>query len=92
MRIEYKYNDELIDLKESKNEEDVEFLITILNEDVRNQLKKIREFFAKNDILTDVHVYTLGNNKYQLIVRKDFYIEFILQLFKQQLVQEIKWV
>lgn len=92
MRIEYKLNEQLIDLKESANGDDVEFLITVLDENVKNQLKKIREYFAENNILTDVHFYTLANNRYQLIVRKDFYLEFVFQLFKQQLVEEMKWV
>jgi hypothetical protein len=92
MLIQYKYNEKLIELKESANGDDVEFLITILDEEVKNHLKKVREYFAENNILTDVHVYTLANNRYQLIVRKDFYLEFVFQLFKQKLVEEMKWV
>lgn len=92
MRIQYKYNEKLIELKEVANGDDVEFFITILDEEAKNQLKKIREYFAENNILTDVHLYTLANNRYHLIVRKDFYIEFVSQLFKQQLVEEMKWV
>ena len=92
MELYYQFDQTMLDLKESPNGEDVEFTLQIFNDELKNRLTEIRKYFNTNKILTDVHVYIHPNNRYQIIVRKDFRLEFILQLFKQQLVREIKWV
>lgn len=92
MKLVYKYDAKLFDLKEKPNGEDIEFSLTLLDVEVKKSLVKIREYFDANNIITDIQVYTHPNNHYQIIVRKDFYHDFVLQLFKQQLLQELKWV
>ncbi|MGZ4159608.1 MAG: hypothetical protein ACXVNF_02250, partial [Neobacillus sp.] len=92
MELVYKYNEKLLDLKESINGEDIEFNIFSLGIDIKKQIFNIQEYFNRNDILTDILVYTHAHKKYQIIVRIEFYTDFVLQLFKQQLLQEIKWV
>ncbi|MCM3725527.1 hypothetical protein M3226_07510 [Neobacillus cucumis] len=52
---------------------------------------EVRQYFDDNSVLTDIHYYIHPNNNYQVIVRNDFYNEFIIQLFRQQLLKEIKW-
>jgi len=91
MKAAYKYDEELLELRETANEEDIEFSITLLNSELKKRMIKVREFFEENKVLTDIHYYIHPNNRYQVIVRKDFYNELIIQLFRQQLLKEITW-
>ncbi|MEO2074154.1 MAG: hypothetical protein ABGX20_01975 [Bacillus sp. (in: firmicutes)] len=92
MKVEYKYNPQLLDITETANGEDIEFTITLSDTNLKKGLKKVREYFEDNKVLTDIHYYIHPNNNYQIIVRSDFYNEFLIQLFRQELLQEIKWV
>lgn len=91
MIVAYKYDEKLLELNETANGDDIEFLITLFDSELKKRLIKVREFFEDNKILTDIHYYIHPNNKYQIIVRKDYYNEFLIQLFRQELLQEIKW-
>jgi hypothetical protein len=92
MKIEYKYNKELLKITEELNGDDMEFHLTFFEADLKLRIEKIKEFFNENSIVTDILVYKHPNNHFQIIVRKDFYQDFILQLFKQQLIQELRWI
>ncbi|CAH2713658.1 hypothetical protein BACCIP111895_00794 [Neobacillus rhizosphaerae] len=92
MNVEYKYDENLLELKEFVNGDDIEFLITLHDSKLKEKIVKVREFFEENRVLTDIHYYIHPNNRYQVIVRKDYYNEFIIQLFRQQLVKELIWV
>ncbi|MEH7117933.1 hypothetical protein V7128_11000 [Neobacillus vireti] len=92
MRVEYSYDSKLIQLNESANGADIEFFITLFENELKKKLMKVRQYFDDNKVLTDIHYYIHPNNNYQVIVRNDFYNEFIIQLFRQQLLKEIKWV
>jgi hypothetical protein len=91
MRVEYSYDKKHIELKETSNGDDIEFFITLMNSELKKNLMKVRQYFDDNRVLTDFHYYIHPNNNYQVIVRNDFYNEFIIQLFRQQLLKEIKW-
>jgi hypothetical protein len=91
VKVEYKYNEQFLDLKETSNEDDFEFTLTFDDIHWKKKIQKIREHFEANNIITDVLFYIHPNNRFQIIVRKDYYNEFIIQLFRQQIVQEIKW-
>jgi len=92
MRVEYSYDSKLIQLNESANGDDIEFFITLYDNELKKKLMQVRKYFDDNKVLTDIHYYIHPNNNYQVIVRNDFYNEFIIQLFSQQLLKEIKWV
>jgi len=92
MRIEYIYDKNLLEIKEVANGNDMEFLITLFETELKKKLVKVRQYFDENKVLTDIHFYIHSNNNFQVIVRNDFYNEFIIQLFKEQLLQEIKWI
>jgi hypothetical protein len=92
MRIEYKYNEEDLKISEAPNGDDIEFNLFLFKEDLKQDLIKIRDYFSTNNIITDTLFYKHPNNHFQIIVRKDFYQEFILQLFKQQIIKELKWI
>lgn len=91
MKVAYKYDEKLLELMETANGDDFEFSITLLNSELKKKIIKVREFFEENKVLTDIHYYIHPNNRYQVIVRKDFYNEFIIQLFRQQFLKEITW-
>ncbi|NHC39981.1 hypothetical protein G6549_08365 [Bacillus sp. MM2020_1] len=92
MKVAYRYNEQLLGIKETANGEDYEFILTFDNKNWKRKVEKIREYFDENNILTDIHFYFHPNNRFQIIVRKDFYNEFLIQLFRQQIVEEIKWI
>ncbi|MGG1676007.1 hypothetical protein ACIFOT_09710 [Neobacillus sp. NRS-1170] len=92
MKTEYKYNEQLLKITETVNGDDIEISITLIDSELKKNLKKVRDFFDENKVISDIYYYIHPNNKYQIIVRKDFYNEFIIQLFRQQLLKEIKWV
>lgn len=92
MKVAYKFNEKLMELTETADGNDFEFFITLFNDEQKISLKKVRDYFEENNILTDIHFYIHSNNKYQIIVRKDFYNDFLIQLFRQRLLDEIKWV
>jgi hypothetical protein len=91
MRIEYKYDEKILKIKELPNGDDIDFYLTFFETDLKKRIEKIQEYFSENSIVTDILVYKHPNNQFQIIVRKDFYVEFILQLFRQQLLQELRW-
>jgi uncharacterized protein YajQ (UPF0234 family) len=90
--IEYKYNHQLLKIQETTNGIDVEFTLTLLDTSLKNHIKEIRDYFDLNNIVTDVQIYIHPNNRYQIIVRNDFYLDFITELFKHKLLDELKWV
>ncbi|MEH7504494.1 hypothetical protein V7152_21180 [Neobacillus drentensis] len=92
MKVAYKYVEKLLELHETANGDDFEFTLTFVDHKWKEKIEKIREYFDANNILTDIHFYIHPNNRIQIIVRKDFYNEFIIQLFRQQIVEAIKWV
>ncbi|MGG3467225.1 hypothetical protein ABES02_06855 [Neobacillus pocheonensis] len=92
MMVEYKYDEKQLEIKETANGEDIEISITLFDSELKNNLKKVREYFDENKVISDIYYYIHPNNRYQIIVRKDYYNEFIIQLFRQQLLQELKWV
>lgn len=90
--LKYQCVQEGFTLTEKKNNEDYEFMIRI--KDVERYLpamKEIREHFEGDDVHTDVLFYTMQNHEYRIIVRQDYYIEFILYLFKVQFVSSVSW-
>jgi hypothetical protein len=92
MKVAYKFNNQLIELVETSNGDDSEFSLTLIDKNLKKKVEKVREYFDENNILTDIYFYIHPNNRFQIIVRKDFYDEFLIQLFRQQLVNEIKWI
>ncbi|SMQ66099.1 hypothetical protein SAMN05444673_1453 [Bacillus sp. OV166] len=92
MKVDYRYDEQILELKETANGDDFEFTLTFVDNNWKKKVGKIREYFDENNILTDIHFYIHPNNRFQIIVRKDFYNEFLIQLFRQQIVKEIKWI
>ena len=91
--LRYEYVKDLLTIEELANGQDVEFRMKLHRPDVGVEMavKKIRAFFDENDIYTDVLFYAQHNEEYQWIVRKDFYVDFVTQMFKYRLVTWIAW-
>lgn len=92
MMLEYKYDQQLLQIQETTNGSDVEFTLTLHDTNFKKQIKEIRDYFDLNNIVSDVQIYIHPNHRYQIIVRNDFYLDFITQLFKHKLLNELKWV
>lgn len=92
MRIAYEYDEKLLLIQENPNEDDIEFHLSFFDSDIKKKIGPIQEYFNQNSITTDILIYSHPNNQLQVIVRRDFYDDFILQLFKHQLLLKLKWV
>lgn len=56
-----------------------------------DRMKKIREQFDDNRVHTDVLFYYYPNHEYRIIVRQDYYVDFVLALMKHRLLESVKW-
>ncbi|MGA8943172.1 MAG: hypothetical protein WB502_10705 [Thermoactinomyces sp.] len=93
MKLVYRYNPDILKIEEKPDGKDVEFNIQILKETpYLNELRKVRNFFDENDVYTDVLFYAYADHKFQVIVRQDYYNDFIIELIRHHLLQSIEWV
>ncbi|WP_373231175.1 hypothetical protein [Cohnella sp.] len=91
MTLSYEYNKEIINISETPNDVDVEFDIKILAENYWPGMKEIQKTFEEDDVYTDVLFYAYKNHHYRVIVRLDYYVDFILALMKHRLLENVKW-
>ncbi|MCL6603636.1 MAG: hypothetical protein K6T94_12230 [Paenibacillus sp.] len=91
MELTYQINKDVIELTETEMETDVEFEIRILAEDKWAGMKKIQKFFEEDSVYTDVLFYAYENHRFRVIVRKDYYVDFILTLMKHRFVESAAW-
>ncbi|MCY9698426.1 hypothetical protein [Paenibacillus alginolyticus] len=90
--LKYQCDQEGFSLMEQRNGDDFEFTIVIKDIDrYLPAIKQVREHFDRDSIYTDVLFYVHPNNEYRIIVRHDFYIDFILSLFKYRFVNSVNW-
>lgn len=88
----YKDNKDAIQIHETKNGNDIEFHIHIFkDEPFVERMKVIREKFDENSALTDVFFYVYPNHEYRVIVRQDYYNDFVLELMRHQFLQSVEW-
>ncbi len=91
MTIVYQYDEENLEISEQPNDEDREFLIKVKNQEILPALRQVRNHFDQDRLITDVLFFTHKDHHIQVIVRKDFYVDFILSLFKHQVIKSIAW-
>jgi hypothetical protein len=90
--IHYESSQKGFTLTEQQNDEDIEFTIVI--KDIERYLpamKQLRDFYNADDVYTDVLFYVHKDNEYQIIVRHDMYVDFVLRLFKHKFISRIAW-
>lgn len=91
--LNYSYDEAALRIVESANENDVEFRIVLANGDpsLPESLKRVRQEFDENRVYTDVLFYHYPNHEYKVIVRKDYYVDFVLELMKQRVLRRVEW-
>lgn len=89
--IHYQFDSSVITLSEQRNGNDYEFRIKVTTDEQHQSMQQIRSHFDHNDVHTDVLFYTHLDHGYQVIVREDYYVDFLLQLFKYRLLTNLAW-
>ncbi|RED52970.1 hypothetical protein DFP95_12827 [Cohnella lupini] len=89
MKIAYQFDSNHIHICEGQLGTNIEFAITIINEELMLLgLKEVQKIF-KNRATTDVLFLLYGQNQYRVIVRNETYLEFLLELKRQGLLLEV---
>ncbi|MFD2328887.1 hypothetical protein ACFSR7_06460 [Cohnella sp. GCM10020058] len=91
--LSYRFDESILRISESANENDVEFRIILATEEpsVLAGVERVRQAFDENRVYTDVLFYHYPDHEYKVIVRKDYYTDFVLELMKQRLLQSVAW-
>ncbi|MDI4649300.1 hypothetical protein [Cohnella hashimotonis] len=91
--LKYRFDETALRIEESANENDVEFRIAIVSDHspMLEGLKRVRQEFDENRVYTDVLFYHYPNHEYKVIVRKDYYVDFVLELMKQRVLRSVEW-
>lgn len=91
--LKYEYDTARLTITEKEQDKDVEIWIRLSESDdsVVRLFRQIRDHFDNNQVHTDVLFYPHRNHDFQWIVRKDYYVDFILALFKHRLIESVSW-
>lgn len=92
MIISYEYDKKALEINEENNGDDYEFQITLFDKSLAKNLHDVRNSFENNKVYTDAYFFKKMNHDYQIIVNKTYYNDFIIQLFKEQLLQKVNWI
>ncbi|MDF2723167.1 MAG: hypothetical protein K0Q59_2842 [Paenibacillus sp.] len=91
--ITYHFDENVIQISETANQNDIEFRIRIVQEQpYLEAIKQVQKDFDHNEVYTDVLFYWYPHHELQVIVRKDYYVDFVLELMKHRLLQKVEWV
>lgn len=94
MPLIYHYDPEQVRIRETVNDEDVEFELTFLqDEPLFSKMREVQKRFEDNDVYTDVLFYLNQDQErqYRIIVCKDFYDDFLLALLKYRILNGLEW-
>ncbi|MGD8189154.1 hypothetical protein ACQCN2_04045 [Brevibacillus ginsengisoli] len=89
--VNYTVDEQLIEVTEVKNQKDYTFNIQVKSEEMRKRLKQVRSYFEENKDLTDAMFYSLQDGRYEVIVRDDMFITFLLIAFKYRCLESLAW-
>lgn len=93
MTISYGWNKNEIDIQMIDNGgTDIDIYIRIIEPKKNEGMNAISDYFENNTVLTDVFIFAYENHEYKIVVRKDFYVNFMVELFKNQLIEKLEWV
>ncbi|WCN38684.1 hypothetical protein [Aneurinibacillus uraniidurans] len=91
--IRYHYATEELDVEEKENGQDREFLFHFkIPGQYVHDFQKVRAHFDRDRVITDVFFYPQADQRCRVIVRNDYYIDFVLALFKYQIFSRIEWI
>lgn len=91
MKLDYRWDAALISIEEKVDGKDYEFRIRLLQAPNVEAMRKVQHLFESNDVYTDVLFYAYPEHEYRVIVRQDFYADFILALMHHQLLRSVEW-
>lgn len=89
--MNYTFDPNLIDVKETQNQDDVTFIFEVKAEAMRQRLKQVRHFFDENKDYTDALFYSRNDGNYEVIVRNDMLVTFLLQAFRFRCIESLSW-
>lgn len=89
--VVYTYDQRLLEITETKNTADITFQLTLKSEEMRNRLRELRSFLEDNKDYTDALFYTQLDGNYEIIVRNDYYLHFLLQAFRFRCIESLAW-
>ncbi|SEU02102.1 hypothetical protein [Paenibacillus sp. NFR01] len=90
--IKYTYDRRILSIQETAAGRDVEFQIEFHEDNgLEAGLLDIQRQFDNNEVITDVMFYSYPHRKHLVVVRQDFYIDFVLALMKQRLLLSVQW-
>ncbi|AWB43281.1 hypothetical protein DCC85_02910 [Paenibacillus sp. CAA11] len=87
----YNYDANMIHIIETKDDQENTFRIKVLDTQYLKKLLAVLDYFDRNNIYTDVLSYPYKDNEFKVIVRKEFYNDFLAELLKAGLLQSLKW-
>ncbi|MDF2719415.1 MAG: hypothetical protein K0R28_6340 [Paenibacillus sp.] len=92
MRLHYRWDPDAVRIEETGNGEDTEFQIRLLRGRAEEAaMRQVQSYFEANQVHTDVLFYLYPEHRYRVIVRKDFYNDFLLELLKHRLLLSLEW-
>lgn len=92
MQLTYRFDHQRISISETVNGSDTEFEIKIIDEETMlASLKEVQRICEDNDIYTDALFYAYEHHQYKVIVRSDYYVDFIMALMGHQLLKSVEW-
>ncbi|WP_339822126.1 hypothetical protein MKZ15_11420 [Paenibacillus sp. FSL R7-0216] len=94
MPLKYRIDSERVQIRETANDVDVEFELTFLQEEpLLSNMREVQKRFEDNDVYTDVLLYLNQDQErqYKIIVRKDYYEDFLLALLKYRILEGLEW-
>ncbi|TMV46813.1 hypothetical protein FE783_24545 [Paenibacillus mesophilus] len=92
MKLSYDWDAGIVRIQESGNGDDTEFQIELVQDQpYAAAMRRVQQFFEDNQVHTDVLFYLYPGHKYRVIVRKDYYNDFLLELLKHRLLRSLEW-
>lgn len=92
MKLRYEWDPSALRIEESADGEDIEFQIDLLSERPYTEaMRQVQACFEANRVHTDVFFYAYPGHRYKVIVRKDFYEDFLLELMRRRLLRALAW-
>jgi hypothetical protein len=89
--VTYTYDVKLIEIKEMEGEKDFTFHISAKTDEMRQRIKQVRSFFNENKDYTDALFYTMEDGQFEVIVRKEMIVPFLLQAFRFRCIESLSW-
>ena len=88
--VTYEFDPAKITVTERHSGVEYEFVLEVFDEGLRQRLKQLRLEVETNDDLTDVVFGSQPGNRYLANVRTNFRVEFLLLMFKYELLLAVK--